>query len=521
KDSLLLFATRISKNKRITKAEAASIIHKTAHTQGININKSVIRYGWLRGKKPKVTETSFQLFRLFDDMFKCGKKFLNKLEIKAETVITPRKSYPRVEIPENIKRQLDEYILFRTKGILPDRDIVFKKDNKIDKTFRRMPKGARQWSLDINEHSETAANFTTKFQSFFNYIAHKKKNRIKDIDISILFDIDIMNSYVSDCIKREVYSSALNFLKLIKFEFRIKSYLSRYHAPINSLSKWKEEIKEIEDNTNECIDDITSIKRIGIDGKRNIEFILTDSTRIEMIQDIQKGLDRLTSLNTYGNYLCWCKQRSAFIFKIATEGMCPLRIKNFINLKWLGESTWSIVNNKKESGLYYDTDNHCYSICIPKIALKNRGGKQIDGIHRKLPITFNSYIDNMLVIREKYMTTKHGIKAASKFGNDSLLLLNPKNKDTSFSNHTLKVIQNLWPEKNILTGINPHSLRHLVASIYLMHNPENYTALATLLNDKLETVINVYAKRDDIGNAIKLKSFGEDIFGGDICKAVY
>lgn len=513
--ALLFIATQESDKCKINKSDAAGIIFALARRNSIHIGCFTIT-NWINGKKPRVTKTTIELIELLDDKFNLKGKLKRKLDKKTITNQSSRNSHPRVELNDKINQQIDDYIKYRTKGTLPERDHVFKDNHKDIKKLHQNPPGIKGWSLDMNNDTETGNKFRTLIQGFINFIHYySNKHSIDvDFDISLIFDITWVNRYKMDCINRDIYKTPIMFFTAIKKEAVWNSYLSRYHAHIHELSEWHEEIDEIHENAVLNIIELKSIKKLDLDGKRNIEFILNDENPDQLINKIQDEFDYLIKTNTRGSLHSWTMQRSAFIFKISTNGMCPLRIKNFVNLKWIGESNKFEVKRNKVSCLYFDVNTDSYSIFVPKKDLKNRKGKHSNDIHRKLKKKMNDYIDNMLDIRDLFLKTKNGRIAENKFGSDSLLLLNPYNKDPRLSAHSLKVIQRIRPELNITTGINPHALRHLVATRYLKHKPEKYSALATLLNDKLETVINVYARRDDEGNSEELVELGDEIYGG-------
>lgn len=66
----------------------------------------------------------------------------------------------------------------------------------------------------------------------------------------------------------------------------------------------------------------------------------------------------------------------------------------------------------------------------------------------------------------------------------------------SLSAQVYKITQRLIPET---PGFGPHAVRHLVATDWLRQHPNDYLTLASLLNDRLETVLANYChiKRDD------------------------
>lgn len=62
-----------------------------------------------------------------------------------------------------------------------------------------------------------------------------------------------------------------------------------------------------------------------------------------------------------------------------------------------------------------------------------------------------------------------------------------------FKNRTTKFINHLIPDMDH-QDINPHAIRHLVATLFINDNPGNFVALSASLNDSLKVVIDTYAE---------------------------
>ena len=56
--------------------------------------------------------------------------------------------------------------------------------------------------------------------------------------------------------------------------------------------------------------------------------------------------------------------------------------------------------------------------------------------------------------------------------------------------HRIKVLTSTYIES--CPGFGPHAFRHVIATDHLRRNPGDYLNVATLLHDKLETVLKSY-----------------------------
>jgi integrase len=85
-------------------------------------------------------------------------------------------------------------------------------------------------------------------------------------------------------------------------------------------------------------------------------------------------------------------------------------------------------------------------------------------------------------------------------------LLRPKKRaqikeekeDNAIAGSDLGRVYRLITQKYLVgtSGFGPHAVRHLVASAWLKHQPRDYVTVASILHDKLETVLNEYAHID-------------------------
>jgi len=186
-----------------------------------------------------------------------------------------------------------------------------------------------------------------------------------------------------------------------------------------------------------------------------------------------------------------------------------LRVKNFGQLQWGGSIRSEDISAIETPCLLWLEDKQSYFILVPKKFLKNRKSKAINPIKQPVPFFLNGRIRTYLDYRSKYL---------KKTDNPSNLLFYSTTNalSTIYELYTRAIIAQIWPERKGLYGINIHAMRHLAATLYLADNKKDYVGLATLLNDDLKTVIDVYAKRNDTENALEIRNWATDkFFNGD------
>jgi site-specific recombinase XerD len=140
------------------------------------------------------------------------------------------------------------------------------------------------------------------------------------------------------------------------------------------------------------------------------------------------------------------------------------------------------------AGSVYRTDKG-YRLRLTPSQLKNGEGDA----GKRYDVAIAPWVTGML---DEYIEEYRPVLA--KDPNDPYLLLSSRSAGfwTEMGKHVFKVTKRYIRG---CSGISPHAFRHLVATTFLMKNPNCFLQVAELLNDQLSTVIEAYAhlKRDD------------------------
>lgn len=253
-----------------------------------------------------------------------------------------------------------------------------------------------------------------------------------------------------------------------------------------------------------------------LQGARNVQFILNDEDPFGVTNKILEGLYRNAKATLSDSvHLSSCRWAVA----LDIELVCPLRIANLAKLSLLDSNTerksLGKFEKEKSIGIYFNQTKSCYFLFVHKAHLKNRKSDTVNNIHVNLE-HLTSKIEHLIEKRDEFFDKNPHFKSDYIIGfrtqsghGDSI---NSRAAASAFKRITAKVIQAYFPEAKS-EGINPHGMRHLVASLYLRDHPEHFLALATLLMDSISTVMETYAHRDDNLNAKKISSWGAGRFG--------
>lgn len=157
----------------------------------------------------------------------------------------------------------------------------------------------------------------------------------------------------------------------------------------------------------------------------------------------------------------------------------PLRARNWITMTWRGDG----------SGSLYRTPGGGYRIRLPAHAIKNgqsKAGKTYD-------VKVADWVVPMLdaYVEEYRHTLLDGAESPYLF-----ISSRTHGKWLELNRQVSKLTARYIPGS---PGFGPHAFRHLVATDFLMRNPNAFQLCAELLNDSLATVLREYAhlKRDD------------------------
>ena len=494
-----------------------SLSHET------NISLDTI-YSWDRRNSIPNTSRGIARVTQLDEFFHTNGALRGKVNIacNAKYITEPYEKYPNFPLPDTLKKQLNDYIKFRVDGTPPNRKVLFgnEMDERQLRSLRNL-KGKETWTKDCAGECYTKTYFLSRVQAYCNFIAKESKSLEKEVDwdIQLLMDHEWLYRFKEDSKTRGVFATSMDFFQNIHHECAPNSYFSTFHAFTKNKESWLREINLLKEECSAYSRELNKFRKSD-KGKENIAFLLSSENLEELIAAIANELDRR---QTYFNgSLKMSSALTAICFRALIE--LPLRVKNMCQLKYLEDFNPDDEPFINWPSLFFDTRLKTYRVIIPKEFLKNRNSKGISDINYCYSTFLTPFIRRYLTLRENFFL-KHRIKSpyflftVSPSRNRSGEQTTVKNLGSLFSRATYKALVTLWGnfvKKHNLRGINIHAMRHLSATLFLKHHPENYSALATLLMDDLNTVISIYAKRDDQGNFEKIRNFSETIWNNQL-----
>lgn len=486
-------------------------------------------YLWMTGKKiPRIKRSIDAVFSL--DSKLCANGSLSN-KVKRNLVVRPEKDDDKDKeisfiLPLSLEKEMNKYIDFRVNKIIPKEMSYLKYHAKPvslpeKRVLRQLKKtSTKKWN------EGTAASLPGSFRFFAKYVKEIHPEHFESISFSTFFNPEILEKLEDYIIDNGTIALGLKLLSWIRSECKRNTYVSNYlyseDELCNDYYKWVEELSllcaDLKD-VQESLDEHYEV----ISGARNVAWILDSKNPVEYLKTICKGLwdEAEFSATPIG------PTAAAMIFDLLLP--CPIRAKNTSDLRWLGKLSSPEIRHLHRTetcALYFDKDKQRYTVFVHKKKLKNHKSKSIESIIQPID-HLSEKIEQYLSVRDKHLKKRGWVtdilfplmkiaanikkERLDKSGNIIDFRIYPDGIWSLLSEHTKGVINTFFPEENIENGINPHGMRHLAASLFLRDFPENYTALATLLMDNLETVTRIYAKRDDVGNHQKIANWAEGL----------
>ncbi|MDD2880982.1 MAG: hypothetical protein PHQ58_11120 [Rhodoferax sp.] len=171
----------------------------------------------------------------------------------------------------------------------------------------------------------------------------------------------------------------------------------------------------------------------------------------------------------------------------------PLRSKNIITLTYKTDNTGDV----------YRTETGQWRIKIASSRMKNKKRLKKKIYKAPLPSWLSPLIDD-------YVTKFRPILEAGK-KNDSFFLSNRGSRFNSMNKQVFRLTSTQIPG---CSGFGPQALRHLVATDWLMKNPNDFATVSELLNDSIEVIMNNYIHlRKDIAFT-RYENYVKDILPG-------
>jgi len=507
------FALGQRKYGRITKCELARIISNNHEKFSFTTT-----YDWLREIRiPTYTRSIDIIKNELDGIMgangELGAKVLYPYDIQG---LKRRTKNTFVKQTAAFIEDVDNFIAYKVDNILPNIEKPFEKqitDLRLKRELFSDPPNGRTWTKSSDGVFRSEQAKRNQFAYFFNSLVDWDNRELENISLADLLNEEALLIMTEKAKTGEAsIFTALEVLSMAKTECEKNSYLSLYYPDVDKYLTYEKWVEHLDILSGEIKKYINELEKIAPDseGKKNVAFILSrdNETQVAMINDI---LDKILFLAcSYPPTTSQSLQNHATLamYHIGVFG-CPLRCENFSSLKWLGdileENEYKITNSKNIASIY--KINGSYKLFVPKGLLKNRYNKNVEDIAICIDYAKSSIV--------KYLEIRSIFLSHSNI-NSEFFLINSSDGNqlkrsyitNNFTKHTLRAIRNLYPEMGHIHGINPHAMRHLCASLYLAMNPKDYTGLATLLMDSLETVLREYAKNDHTGNSDKISSWG-------------
>jgi integrase len=173
----------------------------------------------------------------------------------------------------------------------------------------------------------------------------------------------------------------------------------------------------------------------------------------------------------------------------------PLRSKNIITMTYKTDNTGDV----------YRTEIGQWRIRLSANRMKNKKSKKKKIYNAPLPSWLTPLLDD-------YVTKFRPILENGK-KNDSFFLSNRGQRFNSMNKQVYKLTSTLIPN---CAGFGPHALRHLVATDWLMKNPNDFATVSELLNDSIEVIMNNYIHlRKDIAFS-RYENYVKNILPGGV-----
>jgi hypothetical protein len=489
-------------------------------------------YSWLTERNTPNTKKSSVFIEFLDNHFFLNGQLIKKIQTSCSynrIKKTSKKVEENSEIPSLLLSEIESYISYRVDRILPDNPSYshFEIPQKIK---RRLPKtpGDYQWTRDENGYCSSIERFKSQCLSFVRFLkdinyrvyglSHEESmNKFSFVDF---FNHELIDGYSNWLIRKNIFNTGYMFYSVLVSECKNNSYTCLYLIlpSIDSLNDWQEYLKELSEL--ELKSGITSIKEAKkkynnndeeATGKRNVQSIMNSGKKEakKIIQDISNGLNYLTNTYSYLNTYYMVSLRAALFFDIET--VRPLRVKNMSDMEYvpgdLTEFEITELHIQRKCVLYKSAKDGFFYFYVHKNHLKNRASKKITSITQKLP-SLTKKIEHYLQCRNQFLEERN-IESSWLFCNFMKrenkrigCRVSESNLCTTLKDKTKKVTSFLYRETNpeLVCEINPHGMRHLIATLFLWDHPQDYGTLATLLMDDLNTVMSVYADLDHDSN---------------------
>ncbi|WP_197470114.1 hypothetical protein, partial [Oleiphilus sp. HI0117] len=501
---------------------------KNQSAEGKGIGSADTFTNWLTNTRTVTYKYWLPHLSFFDNFFDFPSgSFLKRVPKHALQKTPPKKPIYRdliKDLPPLVSRQFEQFKNLKVYGISPiaitkidGASRMIQSKNEIFDTSKK-----KGWTMNQDGSCGSAQITHSALKAYYDFVlkhSNDKEDFSKEIDqleINLLGDDILLADYIEYLnINGYGKTSTKRLLELIDEISRENGFLRLGVNPLRGMtaSEWHEHLDDLSPYLKNLKRSLEKNEPAPRDGKRHIKFLL-NMPASSMKNSVDLIIENLFEYDTKT-----FTKIATTPFRSSSAGLitqlsraCPLRIHNWAQLHYQEVST--TITETQEPSLIYLKNEDRYRVFVPKKFLKNRERSDIFDISMPIPQLFNSDIERFIEIRKKliehfgFEDQRLFFKVTIKKGKANARPYKSGELASDYKTATKKVINKLFPDV-LSRGINPHALRHLSATEFLNDNPENYAALAILLNDSLEVVLKTYAQLDSKQKSLEICEWAE------------
>jgi len=216
--------------------------------------------------------------------------------------------------------------------------------------------------------------------------------------------------------------------------------------------------------------------------------VLNDSFPLKRLVDFVERLERSGPPPAHQrSYFAWIRDVTLCRMLISN----PLRINHYVTMTFRADGTGNVVRvGPGKYRLQYSPSD-----------FKNEKGAARDAYNVEIDATAGKWLDRYLaearpnLIRAKetdrvFLPSADGGGLTRGAFLEQMGLRRSKGWDTLGIAYRIKMLTKSYIDN--CPGSGPHAFRHIIATDYLRRHPGDYPTVATLLHDRLETVLKCY-----------------------------
>lgn len=474
---------------------------------------------------------------------------LKPVKPKKKYEVQKRLSISLQDAPK-LNEQLDDMFRFYKYGEVP----ACRKPCLAAGNADMLLQGGEKWKVRRNHvtgemESQTEKGYRTTLVHFFSWLHFEHGVMLEQLDLSMLFYDKLYSHYRVFLVKNNFGVTQID--DLIKYTLAgirgANRYLYRYHVPSEDFKHssvfleaqypnglpiysdneaWERKRATVISNLELVANDAARVFNKGksegtfsrTGGRSNILWMESYPTGVTgaVNEVLWRAIDDLSQCNS--GYKLAMKQVAAWL---ALELVTPLRVTNTLELVLLDSEPTSTEYIYQPS-VWFDRKGD-FRVFVPLIAMKNgKNGElseQLDDIDVTIPRrskhfkVINGYAKNRAAsLAEKGKESDFFFCCISdKLGEpQSRKGFGERVKRLTYSSFVHLLGEDKCKKIGVEFGLNPHSLRHIVALSILENHVCDYALVAHVLMDSVETIMREYGRNNHKNQKIR---YSQIMFG--------